>query len=869
MEESNPSKKPKRDESGGGSSTIKGVVVMVRKNTLGVRDAVSSVVDRFDEIFGRKIALQLISSSRSGGGVGQDTGESYKGKRGKKAYLEGWTKKVTPLKTDDTEYDISFEWDEEMGFPGAFTITNNHHHEIYLKTLTLEDVPGHGRVHFICNSWIYTAEHYKKDRIFFANQTYLPSETPAELLSYRREELENLRGSGDGKLEEWDRVYDYDIYNDLGDPDKGSEHVRRILGGSSDFPYPRRGRTGRPPASSDPSNESRIPLYDSLSIYVPRDEKFSQLKMSDFVAYGLKSIFQFLAPEFEALFDKTPSEFDSFEDVLKLYEGGIDVSNKSLLQKIREHIPFEMIKELLRSDGEGPFKFPLPQVIKEDKFAWRTDEEFGREMLAGINPVVIHRLREFPPTSNLDPKLYGNQSSTITEEHIINGLDGLTVKEAIENNKLYILDHHDNWMPYLRRINTTATKTYATRTILFLKEDGTLKPLVIELSLPHEDGDHHGAVSSVYTPADDGVEHTLWQLAKAYVNVNDSGFHQIVCHWLNTHASIEPFIIATNRQLSVLHPIHKLLQPHFRDTMNINALGRQTLINAGGFLEITVFPGEYSMEMSSTIYRNWVFPDQALPADLIKRGMAAEDSSSPHGIRLLIEDYPFAVDGLDVWGAIKAWVHDYCTIYYKSNETVQNDTELQEWWTELREKGHADKKDEPWWPRMMTIEDLVQSCTIIIWVASALHAAVNFGQYPYGGYLPNRPSTSRRLIPEKGTPDYEELETNPDKAYLKTITSQMQSILGISLVEILSRHSSDEIFLGQRDSPEWTADEEALQAFKKFGNSLSKIETRIDSRNKDARLKNRYGPVKMPYTLLYPGSDIGLTGMGIPNSISI
>ncbi|AET01678.2 seed linoleate 9S-lipoxygenase [Medicago truncatula] len=824
---------------------IKGTVVLMPKNVLdfnaitsigkggvldaagnligGVTSIVGGVVDTATAFLGRNVSMQLISATK--------TDASGKGLVGKETFLSKHLPQLPTLGARQDAFSIFFEYDANFGIPGAFYIRNYTQAEFFLVRVTLEDIPNRGSVQFDCNSWVYNFKSYKNNRIFFTNDAYLPSQTPAPLNHFREEELQNLRGDGTGERKEWDRIYDYDVYNDLGNPDGGDALVRPILGGSSTHPYPRRVRTGRKPTRKDLKSEK------PGAIYVPRDENFGHLKSSDFLI---------------------------FDEVRGLFEGGIKLPT-DILSQIS---PLPALKEILRTDGEQALKFPPPQVIRVSKSAWNTDEEFGREMLAGVNPNVIRLLQEFPPKSTLDATVYGDQNSTITKEHLETNLGDITVEEALDGKRLFLLDYHDAFMPYLERINLNA-KAYATRTILFLQDDGTLKPLAIELSLPHSNGVQYGAESKVFLPAHEGVESTIWMLAKAHVIVNDSCYHQLMSHWLNTHAVMEPFIIATNRHLSVLHPINKLLFPHYRDTININGLARQALINAGGIIEQTFCPGPNSIEISSAVYKNWVFTDQALPADLIKRGLAVEDPSSPHGLRLVIEDYPYAVDGLEIWDAIKAWVQDYVSLYYPTDEAVQKDTEIQKWWKEAVEKGHGDLKDKPWWPKMQTVQDLVQSCSIIIWTASALHAAVNFGQYPYGGYILNRPTISRRFIPEPGTPEYDEMVKSPQKAYLRTITPKYQTLVDLSVIEILSRHASDEVYLGENNNKFWTSDTRAVQAFQKFGSKLTEIEGKITKRNNESSLRNRTGPVQLPYTLLLRSSEEGLTFRGIPNSISI
>lgn len=254
----------------------------------------------------------------------------------------------------------------------------------------------------------------------------------------------------------------------------------------------------------------------------------------------------------------------------------------------------------------------------------------------------------------------------------------------------------------------------------------------------------------------------------------------------------------------------------------------------------------------------------------IHRGMAVPDPTKPHGLKLLIEDYPYATDGLLIWSATENWVRTYVNHYYPESSLICNDNELQAWYSESVNVGHGDLRNENWWPTLANADDLVSILTTLIWLASAQHAALNFGQYPYGGYVPNRPPLMRRLIPEENDPEYTSFLADPQKYFLSALPSVLQATKFMAVVDTLSTHSPDEEYLGERQQPStWTGDPEIVEAFYQFSAEIQRIEKEIEKRNHDPSLRNRCGAGVLPYELLAPSSGPGVTCRGVPNSVSI
>ena len=106
--------------------------------------------------------------------------------------------------------------------------------------------------------------------------------------------------------------------------------------------------------------------------------------------------------------------------------------------------------------------------------------------------------------------------------------------KALENKRLFMLDYHDLLLPYVNKVRELDDSTlYASRTLFFLNDDSTLRPVAIELTRPQDKT--RPQWRHVFTPGYDATSCWLWTLAKTHVISHDAGYHQLISHWYLTN----------------------------------------------------------------------------------------------------------------------------------------------------------------------------------------------------------------------------------------------------------------------------------------------------------------------------------------------
>lgn len=702
-------------------------------------------------------------------------------------------------------------------------------------------------------------------RVFFSRRASIPQAAPAALAPYREGDLAVLRGDyvaldapdvvPQPPFRSHDRVYSYDVYNDLAGPkDATQPRTRPTLGGEGQIPYPRRLRTGR---AVTPSGEEVAPDGEP---YLPRNEQFTKKAAQDFtVAAGIGTVAGVLKA-------RKAGEWKDFAEAVDFFKDG------SLLQKLLKAIR----KLLVKDDG---VVWSMPRVLDGRLEAWKDDAEFGRQVVGGLNPVTVLAATRarlaltsfWSPAGQqrLGPEQLGGAT---LEELLVAG-----ERDPVRGQRLFLLDFATSTiLEYAERVNASEksgrARLVGTRCLMLAGADRVLRPVAIELVRSRSEPS-----PQIVTPADGEA---LWLLAKMYVGSSDSGHHQLISHWLRSHACTEPYIIAAKRTLSQAHPLMRFLSKHFYYTLQINAKARGGLINAGGVVEIAFTPGAQCLELSAAAYRDgWSFEGEALPADLVARGMAVGDASpGGAGVSLLqTVDYPYAQDGLDLWRIIEDWSFEFCALYYPDDAAVASDPELSRFWQEVTTVGHGDI--ERGWPALTSVRSLAHILTTIVYIVSAHHAAVNFGQYDFAGTLLNRSSRTRLDFPRgPGDKAWERLACPPGESISREqegfIMEHMSDPYGYSrnaaVVNVLSTHDQQEHYIGAPDP--WMVDPAtpALERlYAKFNLELGQHAKTVGARNADRNNAARCGNGVLDYRLLLPTSPPGMTSQGVPNSVSI
>uniref|UniRef100_A0A8D0A4P3 Arachidonate 12-lipoxygenase n=1 Tax=Sander lucioperca TaxID=283035 RepID=A0A8D0A4P3_SANLU len=326
---------------------------------------------------------------------------------------------------------------------------------------------------------------------------------------------------------------------------------------------------------------------------------------------------------------------------------------------------------------------------------WKEDSFFGYQCMNGCNPRMIKRCKKLPDNFPVVADMV--QSSMAPRTNL---------DKELKAGNIYLLDY-----VLLDGIPTNTIRgkpqyIAAPLCLLYQHPDNGLIPIAIQLEQTP------GLDTPIFLPRDPPL---AWLLAKMWVRHAEFQVFQLLSHLLRTHLVVEVFCVATLRQLPAVHPIYKLLAPHLRYTLEINCRGRTQLISPNGiFKRVVSTGGDGLLILSQREYKELTYCSLQPTNDFTDRGVSQ------------LKNYFYREHSLMMWEAILSFVSGMVSLFYQSDQDVQEDLELQAWIRDISQEGLSST--------LSTREELSTLLSVSIFTSTAQHAATNNGQIPLGKY---------------------------------------------------------------------------------------------------------------------------------------
>jgi len=180
----------------------------------------------------------------------------------------------------------------------------------------------------------------------------------------------------------------------------------------------------------------------------------------------------------------------------------------------------------------------------------------------------------------------------------------------------------------------------------------------------------------------------------------------------------------------------------------LNTTWRLRLLDSGGFFDtITSLGTKGTLSLIEWFWQNeFNFEQFAFPRELSARGFERIPLEKQGGDSDPLPGYLYRDYGYLVWDSLENYVRTIIYREFHSDTDIKNDIYIQNWAYEISDVKYG---NVPGFPQCIeSREHLVQTLTNIIFTATAQHSVVNFGQFEFYSFIPNRPLALTKSMPE-------------------------------------------------------------------------------------------------------------------------